>query len=308
VHVLPRGAQPEAGHGAWAVKDEAREYTSAQLLQSIRSIANAMHSMDAPTEDLWERYCESLYSRMARRLQNQIMAVTRKRQYVRWYGKVGMYMYEQLAGATCFDAHSGTVGIKYDVVVNVLRTVREALDISELPHACAMVVCAHRQYMRRPEVTLLEELSSELAKMFAMPRPVPSAAMMKEPANKLALAAEYREEVLHEVSSDLEALLCDTHGSFHNPEEEIEKVVEVFLESRKGLISADAGESAWTPQVLVCPYDECVCTVYIFHIYRCVPSFWYAPIFLVCCCCVGILCVRFMYVFVLTVMYAHMHI
>ncbi len=253
--MLPRSAVPEAGQGAWAVKDEAREYTSAQLLQSIRTLANAMYNIDAPTEDLWDRYCEALYVRMAKRLQNQVLAITRKRPYVRWYGKVGIYMYEQLVGATCYDVHSGSAGMKADAVINVLRTVREALDITELSHACAMVVCAHRQYLRRPDVDLLEALSAELQNMLALPRPSPSVAMLKEPANKVVLAAEYREEVLSEVSSDLEALLCDTHGSFHNPEEEIEKVVEVFLESRKGLIAADAGESAWTPQVCaVCTY------------------------------------------------------
>ena len=130
--------------GMFSVRDDNCEYSSSQLLASIEVLCQSLCQMKAPNMQLWEQYCEPLYARMTARLQNQVTAVFRKFPVIRYYGKLTAYFYENLVYSSCFDQETGSPALGAGEALEMLRTFREAFDVSEVVHASALAIASHR--------------------------------------------------------------------------------------------------------------------------------------------------------------------
>ncbi|EKX34783.1 hypothetical protein GUITHDRAFT_119094 [Guillardia theta CCMP2712] len=93
----------------WRVMEEAREFTSPQLLHAITRLTEEINQTEAPSSDLWNKYCEAHYMRAVRRLKNHVLSVLERRPWADTYGVLSILMYEKLVAVGCFDPMSGSL-------------------------------------------------------------------------------------------------------------------------------------------------------------------------------------------------------
>jgi hypothetical protein len=243
----------------WQVEGEVREYSSAQLLQAVTRIAEELASMRAPSDLLWESYCEESYRAQLARLERFVECVRRRAPWVDSYGPLSVHMLEYLLATGCFDDGACPTANRDDVVT-LLRAVREALDLPDGVGEAALAVTFKRMYLHSRDLDTLLRVQHHLACMQALPdrsfatakgMPGSGAGRGVSPYGEEGVGwyseegmGWYKVAVLEEITASLRRLLSDAHAHFIDPIAEIPAAVAVFVQVHALLRASARGGAA----------------------------------------------------------------